>query len=158
MARRRTPIGGDLGALSGRLGQLVGALREAAEDIAARKAEAGESPLQTHVEFAVRGLGEGTEPAAAQRFTRRPAPARPQAVAPLVELFEEADAVLVVIEAPGCAEADVSVSLDAGRLRVSAHGAAAEIAAPAHLHLDLAQAARRFANGVLTLRFPKESS
>ena len=156
MVRRRTPIGGELGALSGRLGQLVGALREAAEEIAARKGEAGESPLQTHVEIKMRGLGEAAEPVAPQRFTRRAAPARPEAAAPLVELFDEGDAVLVVIEAPGCVEADVAVALDEGRLRVSAHGAATEIAAPAHL--DLARAERRFANGVLTLRFAKEAS
>lgn len=156
MARRRTPIGGDLGALSGRLGQLVGALREAAEEIAARKAEAGDSPLQTHVEFRVRGLSEAAPPVSEYRFARRSAPARPQAAAPLVELFEEEGAVLVVIEAPGCAEADVAVTLEQGRLRVTALEATAEIAAPPHL--DLAQAERRFANGVLTLRFAEEPS
>jgi hypothetical protein len=156
MARRRTPLSGDLAALSGRLGQLVGALRDAAGEAAARKVEAGESPLQTHVEFRVRGLGEAQAAAAPseQRYTRRAPPARPQGQAPLIEVFDEAEAVLVVIEAPGCAEADLEVSLEGERLLVRARGALAQAAAPPGLMLERAE--RRFVNGVLSLRFNKE--
>lgn len=108
----------------------------------------------------------GVHPGAARRATasRRPAPKKPTEPAPApraahVEVFDEADAVIVTAELPGVVADDVELTLDGAVLKIRA-GGARPFAADAALPDDVdptAEPDMRLANGVLEARLPKRS-
>jgi len=64
----------------------------------------------------------GDMPAKAARPGSRASAQRPAPRAPIVDVFEEADAIRVVAELPGVAAEDVVCSLDGLRLHIESHG------------------------------------
>jgi len=160
MTRRRQSASGDfqasLGAISARLGDLVDALRHTAEEIAERQQDGAGAggPIKTSIDIRVRGLAEDI-PDTEERETRvrRPRASAAAGRSLLVEVFEEADAVLLTAEVGAAAEADVRLRLEDGVAIVEVAGAAGAATVGPDASLETAE--RSFLNGVLSVRFPR---
>jgi HSP20 family protein len=76
---------------------------------------------------------------------------------PLTDVFDEADSVVVVMELPGVAEADISLELETGRLTVTAEGADQRYRKHVELPVavDPSSLERTYNNGILELSFKK---
>lgn len=166
MAARKPP-GGEfdarLGALSARLSDLAETLREKLEEAAA--SQPGDRPRpKSSFDIRVRGLapeGDAAEPRFARVRPQRARPTRAQGQPsamrePLIDVFDESEAVVVTIEAAGAREEEISIELEGERLSVlgaGPHPFAGAAALPPGL--SLARCERSFINGVLTLRFAR---
>lgn len=81
---------------------------------------------------------------------------KPQAREPLIDSYEEADALVVTAELPGVLEGDITVAVEDGELVIESAGARRYRAAlPLPPGLDPARLERRLTNGILEIRIPK---
>lgn len=83
-------------------------------------------------------------------------PAAAAARTPITDLFEEAEAIVVVAELPGAAEPDIALAVEDGALAIAVAGAhpyAARIALPGPV--DAAGLSRSLRNGILEVRLPR---
>lgn len=84
------------------------------------------------------------------------APAAAAARTPITDLFEEAEAIVVVAELPGAAEPDIALAVADGALAITVAGAhpyAARLALPGPV--DAAGLSRSLRNGILEVRLPR---
>lgn len=140
-----------LGDLLGGLGRMLQGLQEAVEKAAATPE--GERKFVVGYQVKVGPLGAAAEP-----FGHvAPAPdAAPAARQPIVDVFEEADAILVVAELPGAAEEQVTARVEDGALLIESpppHAYRKRVALPAAV--DAARLSLACRNGILEVRLPR---
>lgn len=144
-----------LGELFGKLGESLGALSSGAR----RDGEA-DAPVRVHSDVRIRlgGLDADTvapEDAPAPEAEAAAPAASPAPRAPACEVRDADGAWVLTAELPGASAEDITVSVDTGRLTLTAGGARsyrAELPFPDHA--DAGRIDWRLANGILELRAP----
>ncbi len=144
------------------LGGLFDGLRTLAETFGKlgqggeRSFDIGGKPGRVVFGYSVR---TGLDGARAEPFGDVPEPGQPPAEAarqPIVDVFEEADAIVVVAEIPGAAEADIACRVDGNRLLIQAGGARRyrkQVALPVPVVADSLRHSLR--NGILEIRLAR---
>ncbi len=137
----------------------------AAEEVARQGGGAREATIETPrgpivvssmARVRVGGLAANLGTAARAAAGPPEAEAKPEAREPLVDVYEEAEALVITAELPGVAESDIALDFGEGELVIETSGDRryrAALALPEGL--DLARLEQRLANGILEIRIPK---
>lgn len=160
------PVELNLGGLFRGLGEFV--------DMVGKLAEAGEKQVSRQGEFRIKGLDDRARGVYGFSIRSGIAPNKPRVepfgnvragkeglvVAdirePLVDIFDEADEVVVTAELPGVSDRDISITFEADRLTIETRGErhyVKELVLPSPVDPD--SLAQTYNNGVLELRIAK---
>lgn len=104
------------------------------------------------------GLAANLGAAAADR--EHPPEPRPQVREPMVDVYEEADALVITAELPGVSEPEIATAWAGGVFVIETTGERAyraQVPLPAGVALDADRREQRLVNGILEIRIPKEA-
>jgi HSP20 family protein len=138
------------------LGKLAEAAQQARHAGGATRVEIGGQEGRMVFGYAVRTLD-----GAVQAFGHVPQPKQegmhvPEARQPIVDVFEEADAILVVAEVPGLDPEKLTLSVEDGALRIEGEGAVRyRHRVPLPGPVDAAAMTKACRNGILDVRLPR---